>query len=126
MDIEKELLGKTLIRIENSDDELTFTTSEGSVYRLYHQQDCCENVYIEDICGDLHDLVGSPLVEIEEIGNADKPLTCKDNLRPTHEIDESYTWTFYKFRTAKGFVTVRWYGSSNGYYSESVDFRKIT
>jgi hypothetical protein len=38
--------------------------------------------------------------------------------------DESYTWTFYNFATFKGFVTVRFYGSSNGYYSEEVSFKK--
>lgn len=108
------LSGLVLSKVEKiEDEELVFHTVDGQVFRMYHEQDCCEHVYIEDICGDLEDLVNSPIIIAEEISEQGDPLG---------EYDESYTWTFYKFATNKGFVTIRWYGSSNGYYSESVSF----
>ena len=107
-----ELLGRTLYRVSADEAELTLYLSDTNYVRFCHHQDCCESVYIEDICGDLNDLVGAPLVEAEEVSNYDDG--------PLGEYEESYTWTFYRFRTRKGSVTVRWYGSSNGYYSESV------
>ncbi|MFA5695940.1 MAG: hypothetical protein WC917_00540 [Bacilli bacterium] len=113
------LKGLTLSNIKNNDNaELIFTTNTGSKYKLYHEQDCCESVSIDDICGDLEDLIGTPILLAEEV-KSEKELPKKD------EYDDSFTWTFYKLSTIKGSVTIRWYGSSNGYYSESVDFKKI-
>lgn len=120
-----ELVGKTFTSIERresneyDDDALVFTCSDGSVYVMLHDQDCCECVYIESICGNLEDLVGVPIVMAEDISNEMADAPALDS------YDESYTWTFYKFATIKGYVTIRWYGTSNGYYSESVDLYRI-
>lgn len=127
-----ELLGKTLTDIRQGDDEIIFTTSDGKRYMMCHYQDCCESVYIEDVIGDINDLIGCELVEAEEISFCDKKdLPDEEKIWMTLSgadlvgSDESNTWTFYKFRTAKGSVTIRWYGSSNGYYSESVSLEEM-
>lgn len=117
-----ELVGKTLVSIDSSDDEIVFVTTDGQTYRLFHEQDCCESVSIESITGDLADLIGSPILKAEEVSNSDDtPRVDSDS---PGCVDESYTWTFYKIATAKGYVDIRWYGSSNGYYSESVTFKR--
>ena len=65
-----DLIGKTLISIRNNnDEELIFTTTEGEIFKLYHKRDCCESVAIDDICGDLNDLIGSPILVAEEVTN---------------------------------------------------------
>ena len=72
----KDLLGKTLVSVEkdrtyNNDsgnnDRLIFTTNDGEEYQMYHDQDCCESVTLEDIAGYLEDLIGSPLTMAEEV-----------------------------------------------------------
>jgi hypothetical protein len=120
------LKGKTLSSVHRKMDPykkdfIRFTTNEYEIYEMRHSQECCENVYIEDIIGDLEDLVGSPIIMAEKVTSKTNPEVLKT---PEYE-DYSRTWTFYKFATQKGYVTIRWYGTSNGYYSESVDFDKV-
>ncbi len=114
------LMGKTLREIigaEKGSDEIVFVLDNGDRYKMYHSQDCCESVDVDDVDGDIADLIGSPLVVAEEVSSEGVPQKG--------DWEESFTWTFYKFATVKGFVTIKWYGTSNGYYSESVDFEKI-
>lgn len=121
----KELIGKTLTEIDvnNDRDEIVFTTSNHEKYKLYHSQDCCERVEIEDICGDLGDLLNSPLLIAEEITYEQDEEPPEVN--KTDYEDDSFTWTFYKLATIHGSITIRWLGESNGYYSEAVDFEKM-
>jgi hypothetical protein len=111
-----DLYGKTLTRIDGYDggEELVFYCFDGTTYKMYHDQDCCESVYMEDIAGDLNDLIGSPILTAEE----------RSDYNETEDGDEQ--WTFYELATIKGSVTIRWYGTSNGYYSTSVSFEKLT
>ena len=111
----KEMQGKTFGIVFEDGERLVFE-NDTERYIFYHSQDCCESVYIESISGDLNDLIGVPLLLAEEVSSDDEG--------PLNEYEDSYTWTFYKFATIKGYVDVRWYGSSNGYYSESVSLRK--
>lgn len=111
----EELFGKTITKIVVSDDKetVTFTDNEGNKYQMYHFQDCCESVYVEDITGDLNDLLNTPIIKAEE-NTSEEDFECG-----------SLTWTFYNIATVKGHVTIRWYGESNGYYSEDVSFIKL-
>ena len=114
----EDLKGKTLKRAEKvSDDRIEFEDDAGRVYALYHSQDCCEMVEVESIVGDMADLIGNPILLAEEAESDKTPEGVTLPYEP-----ESQTWTFYKLGTIKGSVDIRWHGTSNGYYSESVSF----
>ena len=116
-----EFIGKVFLDVKRiNDDTIEFICTNGYIYRMYHEQDCCESVYIEDINGDLEDLIDTPILLADE-STSDKNLDGSD---PDPNDYDSFTWTFYRFGTIKGYVDIRWYGSSNGYYSESVGISK--
>lgn len=125
----KEMIGETFVRVEtvadggeNVRDQIAFYVSDGHGFLMYHEEDCCERVAVDDVVGDLDDLVGSAVVRAEKPSSLDG----FNEKRAAREDDESsFTWTFYILGTAKGTVTIRWYGSSNGYYSESVTIRRF-
>lgn len=107
----EELRGRILTRVEKiGNDELRFYLTDNHYVQMHHHQDCCESVSIEDIVGDLDDLVGTPLLVVEE----------RSERGDDDDSYDSSTWTYYSFRTIKGSVDIRWYGTSNGYYSEAV------
>lgn len=111
------LIGKIAKVVYKSDSSFTgneavvFELEDGSSLYLSHQQDCCEEFWLEDVEGDFADLEDSPFLTAEEaIGHGEESTR-----------QESTTWTFYKLSTSKGSVTIRFGGSSNGYYSERAD-----
>ena len=116
----EELLNKIIFKYTKSDEErIDFYCTDGHIYSMYHDQDCCEDVSIDDINGDLEDLLYSPILMADESTSSNTKLDGT----PDNEC-ESCTWTFYRLATIKGYVDIRWYGYSNGYYSDSVDVYK--
>jgi len=133
-----DLLGKTLSKVEikDGDHEILFTCDDNTQYRMWHRQDCCESVWIEDFNGTIGDLVGSPILQALKSKSKDKPAVTDeeklfaverklDQAEDDDDDGSSHTWTFYRIATIKGSTVIRWHGTSNGYYSESVDFVRL-
>lgn len=113
----EDMLHKTIKEIKQIDNyEIWFLTTDNYLFEMYHCQNCCERVEIEDICGDLDDLIGAQIAVAEE----------RTNDGGYNDYGNSCTWTFYELKTFNGDVTIRWYGTSNGYYSERADMRFFT
>lgn len=92
---------------------IEFICKDGKKYRLYHEQDCCEDVYISAIDGNIDDLIGKPVLQAE--------MSVSDK-----KYDGSVEkWTFYQLATVKGYVSIRWIGLDEGYYSLAVSFKEI-
>ena len=108
----KDMIGKKITGIYYDEENFQIRT-DNCVYAFYHNQDCCESVYLTQVDGISDKIIGSRIVMAEEVAD---------------EKDTEYghiTWTFYKIGTTKGRIDFWWQGESNGYYSESVDLIKI-
>lgn len=127
-------------RAENFDMELPFSTLAGLVlekfevshdkdrinivasgrkFTMFHEQDCCESVVVDDIQGNIERALSETIIDATEYSRP--PSNDLPNIKEECG-DESCTWTFYTIRTQSETIVIRWYGSSNGYYSESVSF----
>lgn len=121
----EDLKGKVITKFENlkeGEETVKIYCDDGSIYQMKYYHDCCAECSVEDIAGDVNDIIGSPILLAEEVESNENPPDVKKEIIG---YQDSFTWTFYKLSTIKGSVTIRWYGESNGYYSESVTFEKL-
>ena len=108
----KDMVGKKVLGIYYDEENFQILTDD-CVYAFYHEQGCCERVWLTQVDGISDKIIGSHIVIAEVV---------------TDEKDTEYghiTWSFYKIGTNKGMIDFRWQGESNGYYSETVDLVKI-
>ena len=108
----KDMVGKKVLGIYYDEENFQILTDD-CVYAFYHEQSCCESVWLTQVDGISDKIIGSRIVIAEVV---------------TDEKDTEHghiTWSFYKIGTNKGMIDFRWCGESNGYYSETVDLVKI-
>lgn len=118
LDIKSELIDYVdLVKDKYGNTEIVMIEFEsGSTLKFYHEQDCCESVYLESVDNNIDNLQGSKLLGIEEVAQ-----------KGNEDDYGSKTWTFYKIKTTAGYFTFRWLGESNGHYSEtvSIEYNKV-
>ena len=93
-------------------ETIEFRRAGEAIFNLSHEQDCCEEVFIEDVVGDLEWLARTPVLDARMETNREDPPPSG------FVVDEYFTWTFFRLSTIKGTVVIRFLGSSNGYYGE--------
>lgn len=125
-----EMVGETIVKVVNiNDDHLYLYLENGDYYMFFHKDDddCHGDVRIKSIQGSLRNILNSPLTVAKtsySCGYTDD--NDVDNFLPDWK-QETYTWTFYKFATDKGSITVRWFGTSSDYdCSEKITCVKVT
>ena len=109
----ENIIGATILSITGAkvgSSKLTFSTDKGTL-ELYHGQCCCEDVCVEDINGDVSDMIGGV------VSVADERVGEETEVGWARELH-----TFYEIRTTKGDMNIRWLGRDNGYYSVSVHY----
>ena len=118
-----DLVGQSLasVTLAANAETVLFTLTDGQQFELYHDQDCCEGVRVEEFDGTHVDGVFTDLVGLVLLATAES----NETYQPERSYDDSHTWTFYRISTIKGTVVLRWLGESNGYYSEGVSFRQV-
>ncbi len=103
----KELKGKVIKEVNKKENCIIFKMQDGKIYNV--RKDEHGVAWLEDVCGDLDDLLNSEILQADE-----------ENGEMQFEHGGFGEWTFYLLATAKGYVTLRWCGDGDGYYSEKV------
>jgi len=109
---------KKITGLEKNSPEVHIVTNQ-TTYKLYHHQDCCESVLVENVIGDEKDILNEEIIFAEEDAGANDPDWYDEH------YNDSHTWTKYVLKTKNASLKFWFLGESNGYYNENVSIEKI-
>ena len=108
--------------------EIVFETENNKKITMFHDQVCCEKVFIYSNTNNLDVLIGKTIFDVTETVLDPDVSFHKDTEKEYCKQYDSFTWTFYKFlykncdnKTKE--IEIVWFGSSNGYYDEGVQLK---
>ena len=114
---ELNLVGEVIVAIDGAvvgSGKITIKTKSGRTFVMHHEQDCCEDVSVQVVHGNVQDLIGKGVSRVEE------------KIIEGYPSRESATKTIFAIYSASAWsaLVIEWLGESNGYYSESVSFQE--
>ena len=112
------LVGKTIFSITVSKNSISFKTGDGE-YIMLGISEYGVVIELQEVDGDLEDLLDSPVLEASEKSGDDQKSP------PDDYTYDSWTWALYKIGTRKGRVNLWWLGIGIGYYPEMVSFLRV-
>lgn len=89
--------------------------TDNDTFILHFNEICCDRGYIADICGDLKDLIGVPILDASFESNSSKVDIS---------VDKDVCWAYYKLSTINGYVSIRWIADGYYFYGTEVIFSK--
>lgn len=104
---------------------IVFETENNTKITMFHDQGCCEQVFIYSKTDNLNTLIGKTIFDVTE--KVSNPNETFDEQTEAY-ADDRFTWTFYKFfykdcdnKTEE--IEIIWFGTSNGYYDEGIQLK---
>lgn len=110
--------GTTIERIIHEDvkSPYIYLVTDKGVFKI-HPADYMADTHLADGGEDLQDLIGQKIIEFSERSN--------QTMKNPGQDEDTQTWTFYNIRTLKSTVSLRFYSTCNGYYSEDIMLQKL-
>lgn len=119
-----QLEGRTIIECvidKTGESYVAFACQDGTTWILRHFTECCEEVKLAAVEGDTVDIIGSPILKATTDRGQGEPSW----LQKIFDEQLVTSWETFTITTAKGSVTFKVTGWSNGYYSETMGFYQL-
>lgn len=119
----ENFIGKTVFDILISDDHTyMYWLVDNQWYEIYAEGDCCSSSWFEAF-EDPDVIIGTKLLAFED-SQTPQASHVPD---PEDDQEDNYIqYNFLKFTTIKGYCTIEFRNSSNGYYSGYCSFKEVT